>query len=237
MKPDKRFAFALLMMPLLLAQALRVRRVTPKLPEPPGDRAGIFGCGPALRLLIVGDSAAAGVGAASQAEAFSGRIVARLGRHFKVHWKLEAQSGLAVQDVVALLDAASPVKADVIVVSAGVNDVIRGTTIKQWIARNRQLVAIAAGKCHCRHVLLSAVPPMHLFPALPQPLRWFLGERAKRLNQALQLHAAECNRCRVVFPDFPPDPALMAADGFHPGPLAYAQWAGHHAAIIKGILG
>src|SRR5918998_1273279 len=49
--------------PLLVAQGRRVRRTTPRLPEAPGDREGVTGAGPALRLLVVGDSAAAGAGA------------------------------------------------------------------------------------------------------------------------------------------------------------------------------
>jgi hypothetical protein len=58
--------------PLLLAQGLYVRRKTPLLPEPPGARSGFAGTGRLLRVLILGDSAAAGVGAASQLSALSG---------------------------------------------------------------------------------------------------------------------------------------------------------------------
>ncbi len=50
--------------PLLLWQGRHVRRVTPRLPEAAGPRAGTTGHGPPLRLLVLGDSAAAGVGVA-----------------------------------------------------------------------------------------------------------------------------------------------------------------------------
>ena len=43
--------------PVLLAQGLYTRRVTPKLPEAEGERQGDAGSGDVLRLLIVGDSA------------------------------------------------------------------------------------------------------------------------------------------------------------------------------------
>ena len=46
--------------PVLLMQGLAVRRRVPKLPEPPGAREGTTGDGPPLRIVIVGDSAAAG---------------------------------------------------------------------------------------------------------------------------------------------------------------------------------
>jgi lysophospholipase L1-like esterase len=233
---DNGYAFAILMMPLLLAQALYVRRVTPRLPEPPGERSGVFGSGPDLRLMIIGDSAAAGVGARCQRQALSGRLVAFLSQEFKVTWKLDAQTGRTIKEVVALLATAAPGKADVIVTSVGVNDTTRGTPVKKWISRHEQLIDIAYKRFDCRHVLLSSVPPMHLFPALPQPLRWYLGERAKRLNLALEHHFTDCGGCRVVPTDFPPEPDIMAADGFHPGPAAYSHWAGHLADIIRSLM-
>ncbi|KAB0649370.1 SGNH/GDSL hydrolase family protein, partial [Burkholderia diffusa] len=51
--------------PLLLMQGRRVRRVTPRLAEAAGPRDGTAGDGPPLRVLVLGDSAAAGVGVAS----------------------------------------------------------------------------------------------------------------------------------------------------------------------------
>lgn len=230
------YAFSILMMPLLIAQALRVRRVTPILPEPPGDRSGIFGSGRDLRLLIVGDSAASGVGAGCQRQALSGQLVSFLGGHFRVTWKLDAQTGRTIKDVATLLEAAAPKKVDVIVASVGVNDATRGTLVKKWVSCHEKLIDIATQKLNCRHILLSSVPPMHLFPALPQPLRWYLGERAKRLNLALEKHLAGYGCGRVVSPDFPPEPAFMAADGFHPGPAAYSHWARHLAGIIRTVM-
>lgn len=71
----------LLLGPLLLWQGRRVRATALRLPEAAGPRTAE---GSALRLLIVGDSSAAGVGAAHQDEALAGRLAqalaARLGR-------------------------------------------------------------------------------------------------------------------------------------------------------------
>ena len=50
--------------PLLVVQGWYVKRVTPRLPEAEGARQGVTGQGQRLRLLVVGDSAAAGVNAA-----------------------------------------------------------------------------------------------------------------------------------------------------------------------------
>jgi len=52
--------------PILWLQGRHVRRVTPHMPEPPGPRAGSVGLAPLIRILVAGDSAAAGVGASSR---------------------------------------------------------------------------------------------------------------------------------------------------------------------------
>ncbi|MEM1270634.1 MAG: SGNH/GDSL hydrolase family protein, partial [Bacteroidota bacterium] len=59
----------LLLGPVLVYQGQQVKKRVLRLPEPPGDRAGVIGEGPALSVLIVGDSSGAGVGASHQDEA------------------------------------------------------------------------------------------------------------------------------------------------------------------------
>lgn len=218
--------------PLLLAQGLYVRRVTPRLPEPAGPRAGEAGAGAPLRLLITGDSAAAGVGAPTQDEALAGRLVEALAVHFRISWRLVARTGNTTAQTLAELATLPAEPFDVVVTSLGVNDVTGGVGMSRWLAQQRALVDMLRGKFAARQVLLSALPPMHLFPALPQPLRWYLGGRAARFNQLLGEWAPQQEGCRLVTADFAPDPGVMAADGFHPGPEAYAVWGRRLAAEI-----
>jgi lysophospholipase L1-like esterase len=230
--PGRRAA-AIALAPVFIAQGLYVRCVTPRLPEPSGERSGVQGSGPPLGLLILGDSAAAGVGVATQAEALSGRLAAVLGESFRVCWKLTARTGMRAGDVVAELEADPPEKFDVAVTSIGVNDVTRGTDMASWIDRQARMVELLQSKFRVKHIILSSVPPMHLFPALPRPLRWYLGGRAKRFNRVLEAFARSCGACEFAAPDFPMEPATMAADGFHPGARAYALWAAHVGGIIR----
>ncbi len=160
--------------PLLLAQGLYTRRVTPKLPEAEGERHGESGSGDVLRLLIVGDSAAAGVGAATQGEALSGRLVERLADGYQVAWKLWARTGLDSQGLLELLEQHAPEPFDVALLSIGVNDVTSSLTLDQWLARQQRLMALLCDRFAVRQIVVTPLPPMHLFPALPQPLRWFL---------------------------------------------------------------
>ncbi|HOQ71567.1 MAG: SGNH/GDSL hydrolase family protein [Smithellaceae bacterium] len=218
--------------PVLIAQALYVRRVTPRLPEPLGERSGEHGSGPPLKLLIAGDSAAAGVGVSRQSEALSGQLVRALGQNFRVSWKLIARTGHRSKDVLAMLEEIPPEKLDVVVTSIGVNDVTHGTGRQTWIARQEKIIRLLLSKFDSPHVILSGIPPMHLFPALPQPLRWYLGSRAKHFNHALEQSVQGCSRCTFVSIDFPLETTYMADDGFHPGTRAYSFWAKHLAGII-----
>ena len=130
----KHLVATILLGPLLLLQGRHVRRVTPLLPEPPGPREGRQGAGPPLRLLILGDSAAAGVGAPEQADALSGQLCARLGRCFELDWKLVAQTGATTPDTLQTLASMPAERFDVVVTSLGVNDVTSGRSPKRWIA-------------------------------------------------------------------------------------------------------
>lgn len=219
--------------PILLAQGLYVRRVTARLPEPVGARHGNHGSGASLRLLIVGDSAAAGVGAHSQEQALSGGLVAALSAHYQLCWKLIAKTGNNAVDVLTSLHGAAEQCFDVAVVSVGVNDVTAATSLTQWRQQLSGICECLQSKFKVKYVLLTAVPPMHAFPALPQPLRWCLGKRAAALNQVMQQLVISNPNWQCVQPDFPLTAEFIATDGFHPSPRAYLIWAELAAATIK----
>lgn len=223
----------LVLAPVFFLQGLWVRRVTPQLPEPNGARHGIWGVGPDLRLLILGDSAAAGVGVESQAEALSGKLVAALGTFYRVHWRLLATSGHDSAEVLARLQTEPAATFDVVVISVGVNDVTGRTSTVRWRQNLQGIADVLVERFQARMILFSSVPPMHCFPALPQPLRWWLGLRANTLRRQLRKMALQHPCCRFVEVAFPFDLRYMAADGFHPGPAAYAMWSEHLATVIR----
>lgn len=219
--------------PLLLLQGLYVRSVTPRLPEADGARDGRCGAGPPLKLLIVGDSAAAGVGAEFQADALSGQLAARLAATHRLDWRLWANNGQRARDVLALLERNQAETFDAVLTSVGVNDITGLTGKRRWLAQQRRIWRVLREKYGARHIFVTGLPPMHQFTALPQPLRWVLGQRARQFNRALACAVAESPGCVLVDVDFPIRPAYLASDGFHPGPPAYAHWAEHAAGLIR----
>lgn len=213
--------------PCLWLQGRYVRRATPRLPEPDGPREGQCGQGLQLRLLIAGDSAAAGVGASTQAQGLSGQLVYRLSEHFSVQWQLAAVTGHDSPALYGLLSNLPEQRFDVVVVSIGVNDVTALRSPRQWVSWQATLADLIAQRFGARLIVHSALPPMHAFTALPQPLRWYFGRWAQEMNRQLAMELdIHTHPRRVLHTAHMDQPAHgLASDGFHPGPRGYAVWA------------
>ena len=219
-------ALKLVLSPLLVAQAVGTRRRLPRLPEPDGPRSGQAGQGPLLRLLVAGDSSAAGVGVVHQRKALAGQLAAALGRacRARVQWRLVARSGLNTAQTLALLREHPPRAedlADVAVVVTGVNDVVEQVPSQRAVRAREALADWLRNALAVQHVVFAPLPPIHHFPGLPQPLRWVAGSDARRHNAALARWAASRGDVSVVPMEVPLNRGVMAADGFHPGPPVY----------------
>lgn len=212
-------------MPVLLAQALYLRRTVLRLPEPPGPRNGTLGAGPPLRLLILGDSSAAGVGVTHQDEALRGQLVALLAPHATVEFKVLAVTGARTGDVLQWLDALPSVEFDVVVVALGVNDVTKGVSLRRWLRQQARLLDRLVQDFGAQYVAVSGLPPMRDFPLLPQPLRWVLGRQAERFDRALHRMVQKRVDSSLITIDLRLGAHNMSRDGFHPGPDVYAAWA------------
>ncbi len=214
-----------LLWPVLWLQAWYVRRITPRMPEPPGHRTGTTGRGPLVRLLVAGDSGAAGVGVATQEQALCWQLAQRLGRHHTVQWCVLAVNGLDSPGLLKLLQAAPAARFDVVVLSMGANDATCLCSPLNWAQWQHRLAALIADRFKPDLLVHSAVPPMHSCTALPNPLRWFMGRWAQQMNTTLADQLVhQCRRTLHRHPDTTTR-AGMAVDGMHPSSGGYADWA------------
>jgi len=229
---------ALAAAPLWAAQALWARRRIPRLPEASGPQAGGDTLGQdVLRVAFLGESTVAGVGARTQEAALAGQTSAALARALgrPVAWQAVGRNGVTfartLQHLVPALPAEPP---GVVLVALGVNDVIGFTSMRAFRRQARGL--LEALRVYTRGLLvLAAVPPMSRFPALPQPLRAVLGLRARMLDGELRRLAAAMPLCLHVPMGLDVrDPAMMAADGFHPSEDGYRAWGEQLARAIAG---
>lgn len=221
-----------LLWPLIATQALWVAARATRLPEAAGPRQGQAGQGAPLRLLILGDSSAAGVGVVHQEQALAGRLVARLSCSHAVHWHLWARSGLTTSGALRWLCAHQQQGFDVAVLALGVNDVKNAMHITRWKANYPRLIQTLKTRFGVEHIYASGVPPLGDFPLLPQPLAAVLGTRASAFDTALAEICAHDRQSHHIPFNAPFDPALVASDGFHPSAELYDRWADELAARI-----
>jgi lysophospholipase L1-like esterase len=232
-----------LLAPVLVGQGRRVRRTTPRLPEAAGPRAGeIAGRGAPVRLLVLGESTAAGVGAADHQAGLAGQVAGTLAAETgrPVRWRVLGRNGAtAATTRETLLAPAEGVEADVAVVALGVNDTLHLRSPGRWTSDLRALIALVRERCGGVPVILAGVPPMGIFPGLPQPLRGVLGLRATVLDRAAARLAAEMDAVLHVSVPLPAGGVddFFCGDRFHPSPHGYAQWGAALGRAAAAALG
>jgi lysophospholipase L1-like esterase len=228
--------------PLLWFQGQRVRKRIPLLPEPMGDRIGQSGSGQPLRLLIMGDSSAAGVGVYDQHDGLLGQTLQTLKAQYQIDFELRARTGAKTRDALTDLNHAltadwpPDVRFDVVVIALGVNDVTGQVGFKKWCQQQHSLFQSIHQKLKPKHLIVSGLPPMHLFPALPTPLRQYMGAWANLFNDELRKITSQYPLSTFLAVRDLPAPKDVASDGFHPGPQTYQKWGQAVAEIIHRVV-
>jgi lysophospholipase L1-like esterase len=220
--------------PVLLPQARWLRRTALRLPEAPGPRDGVEGKGDLkLRVLVVGDSSAAGVGMADQAHALALPLANELALRegYAVGWQLVARSGVNAAEAIELVRSSRIEAADVAVIVLGVNDVTSQTTAHGFVERMAALWTLLEEDHGVKWGVVCGLPPMGRLTAVPQPLRWYLGRYAGWLDSALSRWSL-ARGLGYAAVNFPMQADVLAKDGFHPGAAAYAMWSARLADII-----
>lgn len=221
----KRLAFWT-MFPLVLPQALLVKKSAPRFAGASGNNHGVTGSGDRCRLLAIGDSVVAGVGTGALVNALVGKTANAISSRFHVcvEWTALGKIGATSGDVSdKLLPRIPAEKFDVIVVSVGVNDVTglkRSATFRKHL---RELLTGLHEHSPNAQIAVLGVPPMGGFPLLPRPLRWILGLRAKTFDHIINQVASELPGAYYVPLEFEPDPSKFAPDGYHPSESSCAD--------------
>lgn len=206
---------AILLAPIVLAQAARLRRAIPLLPEPPGPRVGGRGT---TRLVVVGDSTAVGTGVESLEDALPGQLGALLG----ARWRVTGRNGATAADVLRdHIGEAAGGPADVAVLVVGWNDAMRLRSEHAFARDLDQLFRRLRAASPGGRIVLVAPPEFSRFAVLPRPLRTALAAHAAGLARVSARVAARHGA--LLAPGF--DGASVAPDRFHPDAAGYAAMA------------
>lgn len=178
-------------------------------------------------MVWLGDSTAAGVGAADADEAVPRRVARALGR--PVDLTVSAVSGDTVGDVLnGQIGGLADLEPDIVLVSVGANDVTHLTARASFRDSYRDLLAAVPDDAL---VVVLGVPDMGAPPRLLQPLRAVAGHRGRTLGRVAKATAREAG---AVYVDIAGETGAtmrsdtgryFAEDHYHPSGDGYALWA------------
>jgi lysophospholipase L1-like esterase len=223
--------------PIALLQGLWVKSRTPVLPPARGRRGRCGDAeGPATVIAGVGDSIIAGAGIQHQRDALTGQFARCWHEHSRqpAEWRAHGVNGATSAVILHRIAPHAPA-ADVYLISAGVNDAVRGIRSTQYAENLHGIVHILREKSPRAIVVFSGLPQLEFFPALPWPLGAVLAQRTRTLQAAVR-QIAQHDDAGLLCYDFPPtmSPENFASDGFHPSISACADWASHLLELCLG---
>lgn len=221
--------------PFTLPQAAWVRRTAPRFSAAEGPRRGSVGRGQSLKMLAVGDSIIAGVGARHIDNALVGQTARALSSvlgcrvDWSAHGRIGARSATLLEE---FLPELPPEPADVVVVSVGVNDITSLTAQSVWQANLAKVLQHIRGHSSGAVIAVAGIPPLGGFPLLPQPLRFASGQRGKAFDLAARRVIAEFPEAIHVPIEFETTADRFSADGFHPSEASYELFG----SVIAGVV-
>ncbi|NVK37663.1 MAG: SGNH/GDSL hydrolase family protein [Gammaproteobacteria bacterium] len=223
---------------LLLPQAIYVKKTTLRLPEASGSSLLHFAHASenTLRVIHFGESTVAGVGIDELNQGLSFHICQQVQSQLPVNIECEilGENGIRIHELNATIAKHTGVM-DIAIITMGVNDTTKLTSIKKWRKSLQTSIAHLQHK-GVAHIFFMQVPPMAQFPALPAPLKYFLGLRAYQLDLELQALMNKNKCCHYVGSKLLVERHFMAKDGYHPSAQGYAAWAEQISPLIIGVL-
>lgn len=214
--------------PTLIVQARRLRRDTPRLPDAAQPWKGSVAGPRPLRLLVLGDSTAAGVGAATQDAALPGNLARELHSRLDrgVQWRAVGRNGATSRDLVTdYLGAATADPADLVFLSIGANDALGLRSRGAYVRDIRSIIAALKEANPDVWVIASSMPGFSQFELLPNPLRWNLFLHASSLEAGERAALAEMPNVHMSPPAPKYTDGFFASDLFHPSESGYRDWA------------
>ncbi|HVE59532.1 MAG TPA: SGNH/GDSL hydrolase family protein [Pyrinomonadaceae bacterium] len=214
--------------PFLYLQSRFVRRKVGRLPDAAGAAEGKFENGAeSVKLLVLGESTAAGVGARTHETALAGQFARLLGEKIgkSVEWQVVGRSGITVKETIHELVPKIPDEEfDYIMLALCGNEVLKLRSPRTFRRDMRNLIAILQEKNADATFFLTNAPAVRLSPVLPFPIKFVLGHLSALHDANAREFTAEMRR---VFYFHQPTsvPEDFWADGIHPSEKGYTAWS------------
>lgn len=217
---------------LVRAEAAMARRTIGTPTEVPPDPTGTYGRYPGapLRLVMLGDSSATGLGCDFPAQTPGALLAGGVAREQRRRVRLDVVAfvGARSADLEAQVEKALEKPLDLAVVMIGANDVthrVRPGTASRDLGR-----AVRALRATGARVVVGTCPDLGTVEPLLEPLRSVAALWSRRLAAAQTVEVAENDGIAVSLgtllgPEFLEQKHLWSEDRFHPSPHGYKRVA------------
>jgi lysophospholipase L1-like esterase len=225
---------------LIRAEAAMARRTIGEPTELPPDATGTYGryAGPALRLVMLGDSGATGLGAGSPAHTPGALLAGGVARDLKRRVRLDVVAfvGARSADLEAQVAKALQEPLDLAVIMVGTNDVTHG--VGPGDASRDLGRAVTELRAAGALVVVGTCPDLGAVQPLMQPLRTVASFLSRRMAAAQAVAVVENDGIAVTLgtmltEEFRQHAHLWSEDRFHPSPEGYRRVAD---AILPSLL-
>ncbi len=218
------------LLPFCFWQGLRIRSTGISLLPPRGPHNWLVGnkkAGEPYRVLIVGDSSVAGIGATDIEEGLAMQMAERLSERLNrpIALRISGNSSATSEDLRDHVVPNLPRDGyDLVFVVIGMNDAKNMHTTKRFVSGFGGMIYALKARFPSAVIAHWPISPMTIFPVLPQPLKFVLTLRSDVLDALAACLSAgrgiERFERRMTFPQ-----SGFAADGFHVNAFGYALWA------------
>ncbi len=219
---------------LIRAEAALARRAIGEPDGTPPDTDGRYGAhlgGEPLRLVVLGDSSACGLGVETPSQSPGAMLAAGVaeaaGRPVDV--RVTAFVGAQSSDLSAQVEQVASTGPDLAMIMIGANDVTHRvrppTAVRHLDHAVRRLRELGA------EVVVGTCPDLGTVEPVPQPLRWIARRASRQLAAAQTIAVVEAGGRTVSLgdilgPEFAASPSEMfGPDRFHPSVAGYASAA------------
>ncbi|MCE7961535.1 MAG: SGNH/GDSL hydrolase family protein [Acidobacteria bacterium ACB1] len=184
--------------------------------------------GDAARLLVLGESTVAGLGARDHEHALAGRFAHYLSKAIErsVEWDVVGKNGVTAQRTIEdLLPLVPDKKFDFVLLGIGGNDVLKLSSPRKWRRDMLELLSLLRKRNDASEIFITNCPMIIESPALPEPIKSILW----RLSQMHDRNIREFSRDLGGITYYPQperiDSENFFADGIHPSEEGYDRWA------------
>ncbi|MFJ8958279.1 SGNH/GDSL hydrolase family protein [Lentzea sp. NPDC102401] len=190
-----------------------------------------------MRLCLLGDSIAAGVGSTRREDTLGPLLAERLrAMGHQVDLSVRAFAGARSADLRAQVRAAG--KVDLAVVVIGANDLTR--FVPAHVGAQQLHDAVAELRRAGAAVVVSTAPDLSVVAHVPPALRDVVSAVSRDYAQVQQQAVIRAGGVvahveRAVTPQFAADPSLFAADRFHPSASGYRAIAAALAPAVEAV--